>query len=88
MLKTVTYAQFAAMFVDLNDAITWGIEGDGRPNYEVADSIVADKLVERHRVDPPEALEAAKMFLFRLEAGGARRGCTPLPESAGSSGRG
>jgi hypothetical protein len=73
VLKTFTYAEFGAMFVDLNDIITWGIESDGRPTYEVADSTIAGRLVERHQVDPAEALEAAKMFLFRLEAGGARR---------------
>jgi hypothetical protein len=73
VLKTITYAQFGAMFIDLNDIIAWGIEADGRPTYEVADSIVSDRLVERDQVDPAEALEVAKRFLFQLEVGGARR---------------
>jgi hypothetical protein len=73
VLKTITYAQFGAMFIDLNDVIAWGIEADGRPTYEVADSIVSDRLVERDQVDPAEALEVAKRFLFQLEVGGARR---------------
>jgi hypothetical protein len=73
VLKTFTYAEFGAMFLDLNETIKWGIESDGRPTYEVADSIVADRLVERDRVGPAEALEVAKWFLFQLEVGGARR---------------
>jgi hypothetical protein len=74
-MKTFTYAQFGAMLRDFmdGDVITWGIECDGRPTFEVADSTVADRLVERHRVDPAEALEVAKMFVGRLEAGRARR---------------
>jgi hypothetical protein len=73
MTKILTYAEFGAMFVDLNDIIAWHIECDGSPMFEIADSTVADRLVERHRVDPAEALEVAKWFLGRLEAGGARR---------------
>jgi hypothetical protein len=73
MTKTFSYAEFGAMFVDLNDIITWGIEGDGNPTFEIADSAVADRLVERHRVDPAEAREVTKWFLGRLESGGARR---------------
>jgi hypothetical protein len=72
-MKTFNYTEFGAMFVDLNDIITWGIEGDGSPTFEIADSAVADRLVELHRVDPVEALEVTKWFLARLEAGGARR---------------
>jgi hypothetical protein len=71
--KAVSYAEYGLMFRDLVDVITWGIELDGRATFEVADSTVADRLVERHQVDPAEALEVAKWFLGRLEAGGARR---------------
>jgi hypothetical protein len=72
-MKTFTYAEFGAMFVDLKDIVTWDIENDGGSTFEIVDSTVADRLVECHQVDPAEALEVAKWFLGRLESGGARR---------------
>jgi hypothetical protein len=80
MPKAFTYAEYGAMLADLTDVISWGIEDHGRPTFEVADSTVADRLVERHRVDQAEALEVAKWFLGRLESGGARR-VSPLAVS-------
>ena len=41
MTKAITYAEYCAMFIDLNDVIAWGIKDDGRPTFEVADSVVA-----------------------------------------------
>jgi hypothetical protein len=74
MPKTFNYAQFAAMFVDLNDVLTWRVDNDhGHPTCEAADSDVAARLIDRGWAKPDEAADVTRQFWGWLAVGGARR---------------